>query len=76
MAADTSVNHEYIPVTGLEAFTKASTVLLLGEDSKAIKENRVRKKKIFFEKKFRQFDAILNVNRRLLECNHCPAREL
>lgn len=25
----------------MDAFTKASTVLLLGEDSKAIKENRV-----------------------------------
>lgn len=28
---------------GLETFTKASTALLLGEDSKAIKENRVSK---------------------------------
>jgi len=40
IAADPALNHEYIPVTGLEAFTKASTILLLGEESKAIKENR------------------------------------
>ncbi|XP_037026829.1 aspartate aminotransferase, cytoplasmic [Bradysia coprophila] len=40
VATDSTLNHEYIPVTGLEAFTKASTLLLLGEESKAIKENR------------------------------------
>lgn len=35
-----SINHEYLPVTGIESFTKASVTLLLGEDSPAIKENR------------------------------------
>lgn len=35
-----NINHEYLPVTGIESFTKASVTLLLGEDSPAIKENR------------------------------------
>ncbi|SPP74995.1 aspartate aminotransferase, cytoplasmic [Drosophila guanche] len=40
IASDESVNHEYLPVTGLESFTSAATELVLGADSIAIKENR------------------------------------
>lgn len=43
MAADLTLNHEYLPVVGLESFRKASVSLLLGPDSPAILENRVRK---------------------------------
>jgi len=34
------INHEYLPVLGLESFTKAATTMLLGEDSPALAENR------------------------------------
>jgi len=34
------INHEYLPVLGLDAFTKAATKMLLGENSAAIKEGR------------------------------------
>jgi len=34
------INHEYLPVLGLESFTKAATTLLLGEDSIPVKEGR------------------------------------
>ena len=34
------INHEYLPVLGLDSFTSASTSMLLGEDSPALKENR------------------------------------
>jgi aspartate aminotransferase len=34
------INHEYLPVSGQDVFTKAATKLLLGADSEAIKENR------------------------------------
>ena len=34
------INHEYLPVLGLDSFTSASTSMLLGEDSPAFKENR------------------------------------
>jgi len=34
------INHEYLPVLGLEGFTKAATKMLLGEDSPALAENR------------------------------------
>ncbi|KAH8402096.1 hypothetical protein KR009_009729, partial [Drosophila setifemur] len=40
IASDESVNHEYLPVTGLEPFTNAAMELVLGADSPAIKENR------------------------------------
>lgn len=40
VAQDLSLNHEYLPVLGNEMFTKASTALLLGEDSPAIAEKR------------------------------------
>ena len=34
------INHEYLPVLGLDGFTKAATKMLLGEDSPALVENR------------------------------------
>ena len=34
------INHEYLPVLGLESFTKAATTMLLGEDSPALAEGR------------------------------------
>lgn len=40
IAESSSYNHEYLPVTGWDVFTKASTLFLLGESSPAIKENR------------------------------------
>uniref|UniRef100_A0A1A9UIE9 Aspartate aminotransferase, cytoplasmic n=1 Tax=Glossina austeni TaxID=7395 RepID=A0A1A9UIE9_GLOAU len=40
VASDENLNHEYLPVLGIEAFTKAATALLLGENSPALKENR------------------------------------
>lgn len=40
LAESSTINHEYLPVLGLENFTKASTLFLLGENSPAIKENR------------------------------------
>ncbi|KAH8254201.1 hypothetical protein KR032_008859, partial [Drosophila birchii] len=40
IASDEAVNHEYLPVTGLDTFTQAATELVLGADSPAIKEKR------------------------------------
>ncbi|KAH8279501.1 hypothetical protein KR026_011792, partial [Drosophila bipectinata] len=40
IASDEKVNHEYLPVTGLDTFTTAATQLVLGTDSPAIQENR------------------------------------
>lgn len=40
IATSGTYNHEYIPVTGIETFTRAATELLLGSDSVAIKEKR------------------------------------
>lgn len=37
---DASLNHEYLPVLGLESFTNAATGLLLGEDSEYIKNKK------------------------------------
>ncbi len=34
------INHEYLPVLGLESFSTAATNMLLGEDSPAVKEGR------------------------------------
>jgi aspartate aminotransferase len=42
LAADETLDKEYLPVLGLESFTTTATKLLLGADSPAIKENRVR----------------------------------
>ncbi|KAI9692964.1 MAG: Aspartate aminotransferase, cytoplasmic [Bathelium mastoideum] len=40
--ADPDLNHEYLPIAGLADFTTASQKLILGADSPAIKEQRVR----------------------------------
>ena len=39
---DPNLNHEYLPIAGLAEFTTASQKLVLGGDSPAIKEKRVR----------------------------------
>ncbi|XP_048362857.1 aspartate aminotransferase, cytoplasmic-like [Sphaerodactylus townsendi] len=41
IAKDTSLNHEYLPILGLPEFRANSSRIALGEDSPAIKENRV-----------------------------------
>lgn len=41
MAADQTLNHEYLPVPGLPDYRSAATKLLLGADSPAIAQNRV-----------------------------------
>ncbi|TMS23664.1 Aspartate aminotransferase, cytoplasmic [Larimichthys crocea] len=38
---DDSLNHEYLPILGLPEFRSASSKVALGDDSPAIKENRV-----------------------------------
>uniref|UniRef100_A0A8C4ZI99 Aspartate aminotransferase n=1 Tax=Gadus morhua TaxID=8049 RepID=A0A8C4ZI99_GADMO len=38
---DSSLNHEYLPILGLPEFRSASSKVALGDDSPAIKENRV-----------------------------------
>jgi len=40
MAADTTLNHEYLPILGLDAMSTAATRMLLGEDSPAIAQGR------------------------------------
>ncbi|EEB13298.1 aspartate aminotransferase, cytoplasmic, putative [Pediculus humanus corporis] len=40
LAEDPSQNHEYLPILGLDAFTKAATSMLLGENSQALAEGR------------------------------------
>lgn len=37
---DWSLNHEYLPVLGMDTFSKAATALLLGEDSPNIKNKQ------------------------------------
>jgi aspartate aminotransferase len=39
---DPELNHEYLPIAGLSDFTTASQKLVLGGDSPAIREKRVR----------------------------------
>lgn len=39
---DNSLNHEYLPILGLPEFRSAASKVALGDDSPAIKENRVR----------------------------------
>ena len=41
MVNDDDLDHEYLPILGLESFRKASVKLILGTDSKAIAEGRV-----------------------------------
>ncbi|XP_055913338.1 aspartate aminotransferase, cytoplasmic [Eupeodes corollae] len=40
IATDETINHEYLPVCGTDAYTTAATKLLLGENSPAIAEKR------------------------------------
>ncbi|XP_063236773.1 aspartate aminotransferase, cytoplasmic isoform X2 [Bacillus rossius redtenbacheri] len=40
MADDCTLNHEYLPVLGLEAFSSAATGMLLGPDHPAVAEGR------------------------------------
>lgn len=40
MANDPTLNHEYLPITGLPMFCEVATQLCLGSDSAAITENR------------------------------------
>ena len=39
MEAET-INHEYLPILGLEAFASAATAMLLGEENQAIVQGR------------------------------------
>lgn len=41
IAADPSLNHEYLPIAGIPEFRSGAAKLILGEDSPAIAENRV-----------------------------------
>lgn len=38
---DPVLDHEYLPITGLPAFTSAAAALILGSSSRALKEERV-----------------------------------
>lgn len=40
IADDTSLDHEYLPITGLASFTSAAAKLILGADSDSLKEGR------------------------------------
>lgn len=42
LKSDPELNHEYLPIAGLPQYTSAAQKLILGADSPAIKENRVR----------------------------------
>ena len=42
MANDMTLNHEYLPVAGMPDFRTAAYTLLLGKESPALKDNRVR----------------------------------
>ena len=41
MAADMTLNHEYLPVAGSPEYRQAAARLLLGDDSPAITQNKV-----------------------------------
>lgn len=41
IAQDESLDHEYLPITGLAEFTSGAAKLILGADSPAFKEGRV-----------------------------------
>lgn len=40
VASDESLNHEYLPVCGADSYTNAAASLLLGNDSKELKEKK------------------------------------
>ena len=39
---DEKINHEYLPVLGLDSFTTAATNMLLGDNSPAVKEQIIK----------------------------------
>lgn len=41
IAADETLDHEYLPINGLPSFVSASAKLIFGEGSAALKEGRV-----------------------------------
>ena len=41
MAADETLNHEYLAIDGLSQYSKAASCLLLGEESEAVLQDRV-----------------------------------
>lgn len=41
IAADETLDHEYLPITGLSEYTSAAAKLIIGADSAALKEGRV-----------------------------------
>lgn len=41
MSADPTLNHEYLPLDGLRAFTDAASKMLLGDSNSAITQDRV-----------------------------------
>jgi len=41
IAADVTLDHEYLPITGLPEYTSAAAKLIIGADSAALKEGRV-----------------------------------
>ena len=41
IANDDTLDHEYLPIAGLPAFTSATGKLIFGPDSPALKEDRV-----------------------------------
>lgn len=41
IANDDTLDHEYLPIAGLPAFTSATAKLIFGPDSPALKEDRV-----------------------------------
>lgn len=42
MGKDETLNHEYLPILGFLPFSNAAMKIVLGEDSKALKEERVK----------------------------------
>lgn len=42
MSSDAMLNHEYLPIDGLKSFTESATRLVLGSNSPAVIQNRVR----------------------------------
>lgn len=43
MVLESTANHEYLPILGLESFTKAASQLLLGDIEQRQEEGSVRK---------------------------------
>ena len=43
IASDLTLDHEYLPVLGLQSFSNAAVKLILGNDSPAVISNKVSK---------------------------------